>query len=122
MKKTICYLKMSCSCPEADQLPGTAALLNALDNPDSENAVEMWKPTGLQSIPPPGCEIETGEISGYSRVEAVFIRERTKAILVCITLEDNFRNSLKTLEKEGWKVWKKGDTEALAKTPLPKAR
>lgn len=113
----ICYLKMACSCPNSDQNPGASALLHALDNIDSPNSIELWKPSGLQFIPPPGCEIETGEISGYSRVEAVFIRERPKAILVCISLEDNFRNSLKTLEKEGWKIWKKGDTEALAKSP-----
>lgn len=117
-KPIIAYLKLTCANPNAENISATTALLSAINNPDNEGAVEMWKPSGLQIIPPPGCEIESGPVSGYSRVEAVYVRERPKAILVCIVLEDNFRNNLKTLQKEGWKIWEKGDTEALA-NPKP---
>lgn len=112
-KPTLFYYKITVVNPSEAQ--GRFRLHSAVTktNIPGQEPLEMWKPCGLETIPPPGCEIETGPKTGYSRIEAVYIRERENKILICISLEDDFRNSKSCMQDTGWKVWEPGDIENL---------
>ena len=115
-KNLLIYYKITIANPKPSQ--GEDRLRSAIEAEEIVGQVplEMWKLSGLQTIPPPRCEVETGEKTGYSCIEAIFIRERENHTLVCISLEDDFHNDEKAMLKCGWKPWTPGDIEALAQS------
>lgn len=114
-KPLTCYLKITLINPE--KRPGKDLLRSAVAQAalPGESPVEVWKPFPTHCAPPLGAEIELGPTSGYAKIENIYMRERDKTVLTCIALEDDYRNNLPTLLQEGWKIWKQGSTEALAK-------
>lgn len=119
IKPLLVYYKITLANPEKAR--GKARLLSAVweEQMPGQTPLEMWKLSSLPTIPPPSCELETGNNTGYARIEAVYIREREHVTLVCVSLEDDFRNNKTTMIAEGWKPWEHGDIESLAKNMTP---
>lgn len=106
--KTISYIEICVQNPTSRN--GKSKLTSAITQTQIPGQVEenLWRPVRLHFPPPLGANIELGQSLGYAKVENVLIRETSKNVVICIQLEDDYRNHL---EEYMQGTWQREDTQ-----------